>query len=205
MTKRNITIVILLITIFIILPIVLFLLSNKALTESKVVVIDNSSDHSKNISSSAFSNLGSFLYNFINNPDQEIYHGTIKEGSYSYSSSTWFSRFIVELNNSDVSWNVQMQTLKTGELNGNISVSCNSGGEACLSVSAKSNPTATLQSYLPLNTNDYIISFNTNDINVLSVVYYDQEGVGKSKALEKITSLGFNPEDYTINYYYGGH
>ena len=47
MTKRNITIVILLITIFIILPIVLFLLSNKALTESKVVVIDNSSDYSK--------------------------------------------------------------------------------------------------------------------------------------------------------------
>ena len=50
-----------------------------------------------------------------------------------------------------------------------------------------------------------VSSFNTNDINVLSVVYYDQEGIGKSKALEKITSLGFNPEDYTINYYYGGH
>jgi hypothetical protein len=42
------------------------------------------------------------------------------------------------------------------------------------------------------------------NISNISVVYYDQQGTGKEKALEKIKSLGFKPEDYKIEYFYGG-
>ena len=189
--------------LFVITPILLFLV-NTPEPLSKTVVIRNSAQYTSHISSESFKGLGDYLYNFIQDPRQEIYYATIIDGSYTYSARSLFSEFTVAVDDSNIAWKISMQTLKTGEINGDIVVTCVSG-EACLSVSAKSNPTATLQSYLPLNTNDYIISFETDNINVLSVVYYDQEGVGKSKALEKITSLGFNPEDYTINYYYGGH
>ena len=185
------------------MPILLFL-TNTAEPPSKTVIIKNSAQYTSHISSESFIDLGEYLYNFIKEPREDVYYATIVDGSYTYSATSWFSEFTVAVDDSDIVWGVSMQTLRTGEINGDIGVTCVSG-EACLSVSAKSNPTATLQSYLPLNTNDYIISFETDNINVLSVVYYDQEGVGKSKALEKITSLGFNPEDYTINYYYGGH
>ena len=203
-TKKAVIIIGGVFAIGIVLLLLIFFFTNKTETRTKTVTIKNSSQYTSHIAPESFIELGDYLYNFIDNPDKEVYNATVVDGSYSYSTTSWFSEFTVAVDDSDIAWEISMQTLKTGEINGDIGVTCVSG-EACLSVSAKSNPTATLQSYLPLNTNDYIISFNTNDINVLSVVYYDQEGIGKSKALEKITSLGFNPEDYTINYYYGGH
>jgi len=171
----------------------------------KTVIIDNYTDYTKNISSDSFGHLGNYLYNFIQKPSQGVYHATITEGSYDYSSDSWFSHFIVKLKDSDVSWKIQMQTIKNGDINGDISVTCNSGGDKCLSYSGTLNPKTVLQDLLPINTPDYIIAIQKNNYDAISIVYYDQAGTGKTKALEKIQSLGFKPEDYTITYYYGGH
>ena len=171
----------------------------------KTVIIDNYRDYTKNISSDSFGILGNNLYRFIKNPNKGVYHATIVDGSYTYAADSWFSKFIVQLKDSDISWKVSMQTVKNGEINGDIAISCNSGGEACLSLSDTLNSKRALQDVLPLNTDDYIISGQADDYKGISVVYYDQNGVGKAKALEKIKSLGFKPEDYTIEYFYGGH
>ena len=170
----------------------------------KTVIIDNYKDYTRRISSDSFGQLGNYLYNFIKEPNQGVYHASISDGSYDYSSTSWFSTFIVKMKDSDVSWKVSLQTLKSGEINGDMSVTCNSG-DACLATSGTLNPSTTLQALLPISTPEYIIALQKNNLNGISVVYYDQEGTGKTKALEKITSLGFKPEDYTIQYYYGGH
>lgn len=169
-----------------------------------MVIIDNSSDYSEHISSDSFEKLGSYLYEFIKEPTQEEYHATIISGSYSYAPDSWFSKFIVEAKGKDISWNVLIQTLNDGSVGGDIVITCKSGS-ACSDVSQKEDSTKTLQNFLPINTNDYIISQKLDDPYTLSVVYYDQTDVGKKKALEKIKSLGFDPEDYNIHYYYGGH
>jgi hypothetical protein len=168
----------------------------------ETVVIDNYSKYTDHISSDSFGNLGNYLYRFIKDPSESVYHATIADGSYTYSSTSWFSEFIVKLNNSDVSWKIKLQTIDNGVINGDISVTCNTG--ECLSFSDQINTKPILQAYLPLNTSDYIIAAKTNDLKGISVVYYDQQGAGKEKALEKIRSLGFNPDDYTIEYHYGG-
>lgn len=168
----------------------------------KTVVIDNYKDYTRYISSDSYGYLGNYLYEFIKDPKQGVYHAEITEGSYSYDSKSWFSKFIVKLKDSNISWRISIQTLNTGEINGDISVTCESGD--CISLSEKMNSTEALQDLLPITTNDYIISQSTADYDTLSVVYYDTAGEGKTKALEKITSLGFKPEDYTIQYFYGG-
>lgn len=168
----------------------------------KTVIIDNYSEYTRYISSDSFGYLGNYLYDFIRDPNQEVYHATIVDGSYSYSPDSWFSKFTVNLKESDISWKISLQTLRNGEINGDISITCASG-DVCLSLSDKV-ATDTLQTLLPISTDDYIIAYQTNNRDVLSIVYYDQAGTGKTKALEKIKSLGFNPEDYTIEYYYGG-
>lgn len=188
---------------FIIIPLVFSFFQTSTSTQKDIVIIDNASEYSTYISDESYTELGHYLYNFIDEPTQSVYSGTIVEGSYDYASNSWFSSFIVALKDSDISWDVSLQTLKNGEINGDISVTCASG-KACLAVSPESNPTAPLQSYLPITTNDFIINIESDDSSVLTVIYYDQEGTGKTKALEAITTLGFNPEDYTINYYYGG-
>lgn len=172
-------------------------------TSDKTVIIDNYADYTEHISSDSFGYLGNYLYGFIDNPKQGVYHATIVDGSYSYASDSWFSKFVVEVKDSDVSWNISLQTLRNGEINGDIAITCNSGA-SCVPLSQKMNSTRALQDLLPINTNDYIIAYKTGDYNALSIVYYDREGTGKEKALEKIKSLGFKPEDYTIDYYYGG-
>jgi|GEM_PF-5460987 len=171
----------------------------------KTVIIDNYTEYTEHISRDSFGYLGNYLYKFIHSPKQGVYHGEIAEGSYTYDQDSWFSDFIIKLKDSDVSWKISLQTTKDGEINGDISVTCNSGGSACVSLSSKMESQSALQDYLPITTDDYIMSYSKDDYNTLSVVYYDQEGIGKAKALEKITSLGFKPEDYSINYYYGGH
>lgn len=172
---------------------------------NKTVIIDNYSHYTSYISSDSFGTLGNYLYRFIQKPSQSVYHAAIVDGSYTYSSDSWFSNFIVKLKDSDVSWKVSMQTLKNGDINGDISIVCNSGGATCLSLSDTLNSTTALQDLLPISTPDYIIATQKNDYNGLSIIYYDQAGAGKTKALEKIKSLGFKPEDYSITYYYGGH
>jgi len=171
----------------------------------KTVIIDNYKEYTKNISSNSFGYLGNYLYKFMQKPSQGVYHASISEESYTYSSTSWFSTFIVKVKDSDISWKVSMQTLKNGDINGDMSVTCNSGGEACLATSGTLNPSVELQALLPINTPQYIIALQRKNYNGLSIIYYDQEGTGKTKALEKIKSLGFKPEDYTIEYHYGGH
>jgi hypothetical protein len=172
---------------------------------NNTVIIDNYSDYTSNISSNSFGTLGNYLYSFIQKPSKGVYHGTIVDKSYTYASDSWFSNFIVKLTDSDISWKVSMQTLNNGDINGDISIVCNSGGVACLSLSDTQDAKTTLQSLLPINTPDYIIATEKDNYNGLSIIYYDQEGTGKTEALDKIKSLGFKPEDYTITYYYGGH
>ena len=166
----------------------------------KTVIIDNYSKYTRYISSDSFGNFGNTLYRYIDNPTKSVYHASIVDDSYSYDSDSWFSTFIVKLNDGDVSWSIKLQTLKDGDLNGDIGVTCKTGAK-CLAVSdiLKSE----LQDYLPLTTNDYIISYQKN-YKKISVIYYDQAGEGKIKAQEKIKSLGFKPEDYEIEYFYGG-
>jgi len=171
----------------------------------KTVIIDNYSDYTSHVSSDSFGSLGNYLYRFIQKPSQGVYHGVIVDGSYTYSLDSWFSNFIVKLAGSDVSWKVSMQTIKNGDINGDISIVCNSGGVACLSLSDTLNSSTALQDLLPINTLDYIITTQKDNYDALSVIYYNQEGTGKTQALEKIKSLGFKPEDYSIEYYYGGH
>lgn len=172
---------------------------------NKTVIIDNYANYNSNISSNSFGTLGNYLYRFIQKPSQSVYHATIVDGSYAYASDSWFSHFIVKLQGSDVSWKVSMQTLKNGDINGDISIVCNSGGAGCLSLSDTQGSKTALQDLLPINSPDYIIAIEKNNYKALSIIYYDQEGTGKTEALDKIKSLGFKPEDYTITYYYGGH
>src|SRR4051812_42316923 len=63
----------------------------------KTVIIDNYTDYNRNISSNSYGVLGNYLYEFIKNPDKGVYHASIVEGSYTYSSTSWFSKFIVKL------------------------------------------------------------------------------------------------------------
>ncbi|MBC7565066.1 hypothetical protein H7100_02460 [Candidatus Saccharibacteria bacterium] len=171
----------------------------------KTVIVDNYTDYTGHISPDSFGTLGNYLYRFIKTPGKGVYHATIVDTSYTYSSDSWFSRFVVKLVDSDISWKVSMQTIKNGDINGDISIVCNSGGAACLSLSDRLESSRVLQDLLPINTPDYIIAIQKNNYNGLSIIYYDQEGTGKNLALEKIKSLGFKPEDYSIQYYYGGH
>lgn len=170
----------------------------------KTVIIDNYSKYTDHISSNSMGSLGNYLYRFINNPDKGVYHADIVDGSYTYSPDSWFSKFVVKLKDSDISWNVTIQTTDEGDINGDISITCKSGGAACLSVSDTINSSTVLQDRLPITESNYIISYQTNNYDVISIVYYDQKGIGKAEALEKIKSLGFKPEDYKIEYFYGG-
>lgn len=172
---------------------------------TKTVIIDNYAKYTNHISSDSFGTLGNNLYRFIQKPSQDVYHATIVDGSYTYSSDSWFSNFIIKLTDNDISWKISMQTLQNGDINGDISIVCNSGGAACLSLSDTLDSKTALQDLLPINTPNYIIAIQKNNYNALSIIYYDQEGTGKTEALEKIKSLGFKPEDYSITYYYGGH
>jgi hypothetical protein len=169
----------------------------------KTVIIDNYTEYTEHISSDSFGSLGNYLYRFINKPDKGVYHAEVIEGTYTYASDSWFSKFTVRVKDSDISWNVSLQTLKNGDINGDISVTCNSGS-MCVSQSGTTNSTSVLQDMLPLTSDDYIISYQTKNYDAISIVYYDQKGIGKAKALEKIKSLGFKPEDYKIEYFYGG-
>lgn len=168
----------------------------------KTVVIDNYKEHTQYISSNSYGYLGNYLYEFIKDPKQGVYHAEITKGSYSYDSRSWFSKFVVKLKDGNISWNISMQTLKNGDINGDIRVTCESGD--CISASERMNSNNALQDELPITTNDFIISQGKDDYKTLTVVYYDTAGEGKTKALEKIKSLGFKPEDYTIKYFYGG-
>lgn len=170
----------------------------------KTVVIDNYANFTTHISSDSFGTLGNNLYRNIQKPNLDVYHATIVDGSYTYSSDSWFSNFILKLIGNDISWKISMQTLQNGDINGDVSIVCNSGA-ACLSLSDTEGAKTTLQSLLPINTPDYIIASQKDDFNGLSIIYYDEAGTGKTEALDNITSLGFKPEDYTITYYYGGH
>ena len=167
----------------------------------RTVIIDNYAKYTQHISADSFGYLGNYLYEFIEEPDKSVYHATIVDGSYTYAPESWFSKFTIKVEGSDITWKVSLQTLKNGEINGDIGITCGDG-ESCVSLSDRL-PSATLQSYLPLTTNDYIIAYQ-KAANSISIVYYDKEGTGKTKALEKITSLGFKPEDYKIEYFYGG-
>jgi hypothetical protein len=169
------------------------------------VIIDNYADYTGHISSTSFGTLGNNLYRFIQKPSQDVYHATIVDGSYTYSSDSWFSNFTLNLTGSDISWKISMQTLNTGDINGDISIVCNSGGAACLSLSETQAAQTTLQALLPINTPDYIIATEKDNYSGLSIIYYDEAGTGKTEALDKIKSLGFNPNDYSITYYYGGN
>lgn len=193
--------------VVIVLIIVAFVIPRTPSTQysDKTVIIDNYAEYTRHISPDSFGYLGNYLYGFIEKPSQGVYHATIVDGSYTYSSDSWFSKFIVKLKDSDISWNVSLQTTRNGEINGDIVITCKSGGSACLSVSDKMQSATALQDLLPLNTDDYIINYQQDNYDALSIIYYDRDGTGKSKALEKIKSLGFKPEDYTIKYYYGGH
>lgn len=167
----------------------------------KTVIIDNYKDYTAHISSDSFGHFGNSLYEYIQNPSQGVYHASIVDGSYSYDPDSWFSTFVIKLKDSDISWDVSIQTLRDGSLNGDPSITCKTGVQ-CLAVTDKLK--AALQDYLPLSSDEYIIAYQKNDTSKISVVYYDQAGEGKTKAQEKIKSLGFNPEDYSIEYFYGG-
>lgn len=204
-TRKIIILSTIIFLVFCVTLIVLALVINKGPSTQKskdTVIIDNYSKYTEHISPDSFGNLGNYLYKFISNPNKSVYHATIADGSYTYSSSSWFSNFIVKLNDSDISWKVQLQTTSNGTVNGDTLVTCNTG--ECLSPYDVGNVKPLLQAYLPLNTDDFIIANKTGNPKALSIIYYDQEGTGKIKALEKIRSLGFNPDDYTIEYHYGG-
>ena len=159
---------------------------------SETVIIDNYSKYTAQISSDSFGYLGNYLFTFIKEPSKKVYHAVVVDNSYSYDSTSWFSKFKIKL-----------QTLKDGEINGDIGIACIKGS-SCLSLSSKTAPTI-IQAQLPISTDDYIIGYRKGDLTTLSVVYYDKAGTGKEKALEKIRSLGYKPEDYTIEFHYGGH
>lgn len=170
----------------------------------KTVIIDNYASYTDHISPDSFGYLGNYLYEFIKDPQQGIYHATIVNNSYSYSLESQSSKFTVQLVSSDLSWKVSIHTTRNGGINGDISVICEPSNSSCLSLSEVRNPKTTLQSMLPLNTADYIIAYQKDNRDILSIIYYDNNNIGKTKALEKIKSLGFKPEDYTIKYFYGG-
>ncbi len=172
-------------------------------TADKTVIIDNFSDYTTYISPESFGYLGNDLYRYIKDPTKSVYHASIVDGSYKYSPESWFSTFTVKLKDGDTSWNVSMQTTRKGEINGDTVITCRTS-DACISLEDMFVK-PTLQAYLPLSTDDYIIAYQKDNQDILSVVYYDKAGLGKEKALEKIWSLGFKPEDYTIKYFYGGH
>ncbi len=206
-TKRIVTIAGIIFVIgFIALLVFYFLVPKLPSTQDKdkTVIIDNYSSYTAKISSDSFGYLGNYLYKFIKDPKQGVYHATIVDKSYEYSSTSWFSKFTVKLKDSDISWNISMQTINDGEINGDIGITCNSGGDACLSLTDTMNTPTVLQDLLPITTDNYVINYQKNDYDTLSVIYYNQDGTGKNEALEKIKSLGFKPEDYTIKYYYGG-
>ncbi len=205
--KRVVTILIVVFTVLIIVAIVYALIPKKPSTQAsdKTVIIQNYSQYTEHISPDSFGYLGNYLYKFIKEPSKGIYEANIVANSYTYTSNSQFSNFIVKLEGNDIAWKISMQTLNSGEINGDVGIFCHSGGDACLSVSSGTrNAKSTLQSKLPITTNDFIISNQLRAKDKISVVYYDQEGTGKTKALDKIKELGFKPEDYTIEYFYGG-
>lgn len=205
--KRVIIIGIVILSIVSIVSIVYFLVTPKlpiGQQSDKTVIIDNYADYTKYISSKSFGSLGNYLYRFIHEPDKGVYHAEIVKDSYSYASDSWFSTFNVKVKDSDISWAVSLQTLEDGSINGDINIQCLTGGSACLSLSEVTNTSRALQDYLPISTSDYIIAYKKDNYDALSIVYYDQDDTGKTKALEKIKSLGFKPEDYPIEYFYGG-
>jgi hypothetical protein len=207
-SKRILTIAVIVFIIGSIAAIVYFLVAPKHSSTQDLhntVIIDNYSGYTSHISSNSFGTLGNNLYRNIQKPTLDVYHATIVDGSYTYSSDSWFSSFIIKLTASDISWKISMQTLQNGEINGDVSIVCNSGGAACLSLSDTQGAKTTLQALLPINTPDYIIATEKDNYNGLSIIYYDEAGKGKTEALDNIKSLGFKPEDYTITYYYGGH
>lgn len=202
--------VIILISIFLLVVIGLvvyyFITSRYPSTQrsDETVFIDNYTSYTEHISADSFGYLGNYLYEFIDTPSKGVYHAMIVDETYTYNDENWFSKFDVAVKDSDIVWSISMQTIESGEINGDISVTCISG--SCVSRSEEFSPNASvLQDYLPITTDEFIMTYQSNDYDTLSVVYYDQEGIGQAKALEKITSLGFNPDDYTIEYFYGGN
>jgi hypothetical protein len=170
----------------------------------KTVIIDNYASYTEHISSESFGYLGNYLYEFIKDPEKGVYNATIVDNSYTYSPESWFSKFTVKLLDSDISWKISMQTINSGAITGDIAVTCTIGGNLCLSFSDIRNSKTTLQDLLPINTVDYIIANQKGSTDKLSIIYYDNDNVGKTKAIEKIKSLGFDPSNFTIQYFYGG-
>lgn len=171
----------------------------------ETVIIDNFADYTEHISADSFGILGNYLYTFINKPSEKVYHAEVVENSYTYNKNTRLSKFTVAVKDSSIAWSISLQTVNKGEINGDIGVTCKSGGSACLSLSDRMNSSRKLQDLLPITEDEYIINYQTNNTDVISVVYYDRAGEGKRLALEKITSLGFKPEDYKLEFFYGGN
>ena len=46
----------------------------------------------------------------------------------------------------------------------------------------------------------YVISYNVNDNNRVTILIQDYTGNNYNQAIERIKAEGFNPEDYTIEY-----
>lgn len=217
MDKRKKILFIIALVLFVVIPIVLFLIQRGSETTpgSKTVIIDNKGSYSRGVNEDVFTAIGSTAYGAISlniTPAEDVYHGTIRKDSFTKSNGT--VSFILDIPSIEYSWEVHQAIERDGGTPiSDALVVCVPREKAIYPVKTNCTDatnytdqsienTFEIGKDLPLTGQNYVVNYTytqgSDNPYTVVISYYGESG--KQEALDALISLGYNPDDYTISY-----
>lgn len=221
LSRRNKLIVIIsaVIILFVIIPIIIFAVNNSNQSGSvgdKTVIIENQNSYNRGVDGQTFLSIGVSTYAVMGLNIAEldtVYYGTIRNDSFQ-KTDTGIS-FILDIPSAKMSWIIGQSIDQDGVGRSDALVACIDDDRAIYPLfGCKDRGTGTITEdpakilfyevlkSLPLSGPTYNITFTASKVtpgnNALLISFYS--AAGKQDALNALTSLGYNPDDYEIMY-----
>ena len=217
--KKLQLIIVIMFIIFIVIPVGILIIK-KITTQpekiiNKIIIIDNKNDYSSSIDPAVFTNISISAYtatSFNIKDPVDNYHGIIRSGSFNNKQNKSVT-FILDIPSTKMSWYVGQPLNNTGKPILDTAVDCVTQDQAiypllnsCIdqssgNLTSKKIYLLRIAKILPLSGLAYKVTFaDSSDFStyVLIIEYFSL--AGKQDALNDISSSGFNPNDYQIQY-----
>lgn len=213
--KKLVQIIAIVLVLFVVVPITTTLLLKYG-QSSNTIIIDNKSSYDKDIDSDVFTNIANSAYSATSHSiknAEKTYHGTIRKDTFKNIANDNVS-FILDIPSVKISWSVSQALDNTGSPLSDASIKCVTKEQAiytllgnCVDQSSGGKTSEQIEflkivQILPLSGPSYNVTYSiSTNSSYLVVTYYTD--TGKQDALDAIKSLGYNPDNYAINYING--
>ena len=215
MTNKKKILIAVITLLVIAIPVIAYLIKENTseTVETNTVILDNNASYRRGVDESVFIAIRTAAYRTVTlniEKPESIYHGTIRKDTFESNDNN--ISFIIDIPALKISLQARQAVDDNDDPVSDALIQCVLEAERIYKGGTCTDSTSTtpgsidtvfeIGKDLPITGQNYIIDYESTETGFTLVITFYTE-TGKQEALDALTSLGYNPAEYTITYQAG--